>query len=113
MRRFDYTSATTLDETIQLLSQDGNGSIRPLAGGTDLLTLMKADITVPIQVVDIKRLGEIPRGIHETAQGLTLGALSTLSEIEMSELIQQRFPFLLVRDPQVHFAEARHHLAHR
>ena len=94
MRRFDYTSATTLDETIQLLSQDGNGSIRPLAGGTDLLTLMKADITVPIQVVDIKRLGEIPRGIHETAQGLTLGALTTLTEIEMSELIQQRYPLL-------------------
>jgi xanthine dehydrogenase YagS FAD-binding subunit len=94
MRRFDYTSATTIDETIQLLSQDGNGSIRPLAGGTDLLTLIKADITVPIQVVDIKRLSAIPRGIHETAQGVTLGALTTLAEIEMNGLIQQRYPLL-------------------
>jgi xanthine dehydrogenase YagS FAD-binding subunit len=94
MRRFDYTSAVTLDETIQFLSQDGNGSVRPLAGGTDLLTLMKADITVPAQLVDIKRVGEIPQGISENAQGLTLGALTTLAEIEMSELIQERYPLL-------------------
>ena len=47
MRHFDYSSATSVDETIQLLGQDGNGMVKALAGGTDLLTLMKADIAAP------------------------------------------------------------------
>lgn len=92
MRQFDYSSATTVDETIQLLGHDG--SIKPLAGGTDLLTLMKADITAPLHLVDIKRLDELPRGIDETGQGTRLGALTTLAEIELSEHIQERYPVL-------------------
>jgi xanthine dehydrogenase YagS FAD-binding subunit len=94
MRKFDYRSATTVDETIQLLRQDGNGSIKALAGGTDLLTLMKADIAVPIQLVDIKRLDELPQGIVPTDQGLSIGALTTLTEIEKSEYLQENFALL-------------------
>jgi xanthine dehydrogenase YagS FAD-binding subunit len=92
MRHFDYTSATTVDETIQLLGQDED--IRPLAGGTDLITLMKADISKPARLVDIKRLDEIPSGIDEDETGTTLGALTTLTEIELSELIQARYAVL-------------------
>jgi len=92
MRQFDYSSATTLDETIQLLGQDG--TIKALAGGTDLITLMKADITAPTHLVDIKRLDEIPHGIDETSSGTTLGALTTLADIELSEVIQSRYPVL-------------------
>ena len=116
MRHFEYSSATTVDETIQLLSQqhsnivangqgnhgqasgqNGNGEtsqIKALAGGTDLLTLMKADIVTPTQLVDIKRLDEIPRGIDHQPQGTTIGALTTLADIELNESIQQRYPLL-------------------
>ncbi|MCC6457871.1 MAG: xanthine dehydrogenase family protein subunit M [Caldilineaceae bacterium] len=109
MRQFDYSSATTLDETIQLLGQSShdapgshaagqpggqNGATRVLAGGTDLLTLMKADIAAPSHLVDIKRLDELPRGIEENEQGTMLGALTTLAEIELSEAIQTRYPVL-------------------
>lgn len=92
MRPFDYSSATTVDQTIQLLGQDEG--VRPLAGGTDLLTLMKADISTPSRLVDIKRLDELPRGIEENEHGTLIGALTTLTEIEMSDLIQSRFAVL-------------------
>ena len=41
-----------------------NGT-RLLAGGTDLLTLMKADIVAPSQLIDIKRVEDLPRGIED------------------------------------------------
>ena len=94
MRPFAYAQATTIDETITLLDQAAPDHTRPLAGGTDLLTLMKADITAPAQLVDIKRVGELPSGITETANGVTLGALSTLAEIERSDLLHTRYPLL-------------------
>lgn len=110
MRQFDYSSAITLDETIQLLGQsasqspgqngtdDRNGATvqatKALAGGTDLLTLMKADIAAPSHLVDIKRLDELPREIEETDHGTILGALTTLADIELSEMIQTRYPAL-------------------
>lgn len=95
MRTFAYARANTLTETITLLDHAENGHTRPLAGGTDLLTLMKADIVAPAQLIDIKRLGELPRGITETATGITLGALTTLTEIEHSDLLRARYPLLV------------------
>lgn len=94
MRPFAYTRATSIEETITLLDHRAKGQTRPLAGGTDLLTLMKADITAPAQLVDLKRLGELPRGIAQTAAGITLGALTTLREIEQSELLRRHYPLL-------------------
>ncbi|MCE7981911.1 MAG: xanthine dehydrogenase family protein subunit M [Caldilinea sp. CFX5] len=95
MRTFAYARATNLTETITLLDHAENGHTRPLAGGTDLLTLMKADIVAPAQLIDIKRLGDLPRGISETANGVTLGALTTLAEIERSDLLRTRYPLLV------------------
>ena len=90
MRNFDYTSATSLDETLDLLG-GAPGTTRPLAGGTDLLTLMKADIAAPQRLVDIKRLGELPRGVREGADGgLRVGALTTLSAIEHDRTLLTR-----------------------
>jgi xanthine dehydrogenase YagS FAD-binding subunit len=94
MKPFEYASPTTIEEVITLLGQGGDGATRPLAGGTDLLTLMKADIAAPSRLVDIKRLAELPGGIEETAQGLTLAALTTLTEIETHPQIRRRYPVL-------------------
>jgi xanthine dehydrogenase YagS FAD-binding subunit len=90
MRHFDYTSARTVDETIQLLGQDEH--VRPLAGGTDLITLMKADIAAPHHLVDIKRLDELPHTIDVGEQGTTIGALATLADLELSESVQRAHP---------------------
>jgi xanthine dehydrogenase YagS FAD-binding subunit len=97
MRPFEYTNPESIDEAIALLRQNGHdrdSGIMPLAGGTDLLTLMKADVMAPSHLVNIKRLAELPRGIEDRSEGLTLGALTTLEEIETHPVIKQRYPSL-------------------
>jgi xanthine dehydrogenase YagS FAD-binding subunit len=94
MRPFSYLRAESLGKTIELIGQHGDGETRLLAGGTDLLTLMKAEIATPVRLVDIKRLDELPHGVTQTGEGLVIGALTSLSEIELSELIQQSYPAL-------------------
>ena len=46
MKAFNYASPQNIDETLRLLGQSGADN-RPLAGGTDLLTLIKAGIAAP------------------------------------------------------------------
>jgi xanthine dehydrogenase YagS FAD-binding subunit len=94
MRPFDYASPTTVEEALTLIGKQANGAIRPLAGGTDLLTLMKADITAPSRLVNLKQLDDLPRGVEDTGDGLALGALTTLTEIETHPLIKERYPLL-------------------
>jgi xanthine dehydrogenase YagS FAD-binding subunit len=94
MRSFEYHSADSINDIVQLLGQVGNGSSHLLAGGTDLLTLMKADIVTPRQLIDIKRADSLSGSIEETSDGLTLGALTTLAEIETHPLIAERYPAL-------------------
>jgi xanthine dehydrogenase YagS FAD-binding subunit len=55
---------------------------------------MKADIAAPSRLVNLKRLAEVPSGIEETAQGVTLGALTPLVDLETNPLIQQRYSVL-------------------
>jgi xanthine dehydrogenase YagS FAD-binding subunit len=97
LRPFEYASPRTVGEVIGLLGQDGhdgNGAVRPLAGGTDLLTLMKGDVAAPSRLIDIKRVSGLSSDIGETGHGLTLGALATLAEIETHPLIGERYPAL-------------------
>jgi xanthine dehydrogenase YagS FAD-binding subunit len=104
MRAFDYAAPTEVYEALALLGQpagDGpDGALRPLsgvqplAGGTDLLTLIKADVAAPSRLVNVKRIAGLRGGIEETADGLVLGALTTLAEIEMSPVVRQRYPVL-------------------
>ncbi|MDQ4099125.1 MAG: FAD binding domain-containing protein [Chloroflexota bacterium] len=94
MRQFEYASPATIDEAIELLGQDGDGATRPLAGGTDLLTLMKADIATPSRVLNIKQVEGLKAGVEQSQDGLTLHALTSLTEIETNPAIRQRYPLL-------------------
>lgn len=92
MRAFDYTSAASVEEALERIGAGDN--TRPLAGGTDLLTLMKADIVTPDQLVNLKQAADMPRGVAADGAGLTIGALTTLTEIERDPLVQARYPLL-------------------
>jgi xanthine dehydrogenase YagS FAD-binding subunit len=85
MRPFAYSAPATLQEAVAMLGR----SARPLAGGTDLLTLMKADLAAPERLVAIRAL--LPRGIAAGGEGLTIGAATTLSEIESDALVSGQF----------------------
>lgn len=92
MKPFAYASPRSLDDAVALLMDDGNS--RFLAGGTDLLTLLKDDLLEPSQLVDIKRLAELDDTITLRGDTLRIGALATLSDLETHPLIAEHAPAL-------------------
>lgn len=86
MRAFDYSRAASVEEALGALRQGA----RPLAGGTDLLTLMQADLVAPARLVDVKRaLDDRIEGTE--AGGLRLGALVRLADLEADRDIAGRY----------------------
>jgi len=79
MRPFEYVSPKTQEQAVSLLARTW-GQTEILAGGTDLLALMKDDVVVPKRLVNIKQIHDL-HGVSYNAQGLRVGALTTLGEL--------------------------------
>lgn len=88
MRPFEYTRADDLAHAAALIS-DG---ARPIAGGTNLLDLMKLQIETPGKLVDITRL-PLDR-IEEAGGGLRIGALVSNSDCAADPRIRRDYPVL-------------------
>ena len=101
MKNFKYERAETFAEAGELLKSNENACV--LAGGTDLLGTLKTEILCenPEMLVDLKRIPNA-KGIKDEGDGLSLGALTTLTEIEESAAVQEKAPML---------AEAAHSIA--
>jgi 4-hydroxybenzoyl-CoA reductase subunit beta len=70
------------------------GSIRIIAGGTDLIPSMRQKLFEPEYVLDLRGIAEL-RGIRpQSGGGVEIGALTTLSAIEKSPYLRQHFPVL-------------------
>jgi len=79
----------SIDEAIGLFRPNS----RYIAGGTNLLDLMKENVTRPAHLIDITRLPM--NDIEETADGgLRVGALVSNSDLAWHPLVQQRYPLL-------------------
>ena len=79
MNKFEYASPTTKEQAVALLGSSW-GDAAVIAGGTDLLSLMKDYIVTPKRVVNIKGIAEL-RGVLVTRNGgARIGALATLEE---------------------------------
>jgi xanthine dehydrogenase YagS FAD-binding subunit len=91
MRAFEYNRATSVEDAVALLQATDTSAARPLAGGTDLLPLMKADIAAPQRLVDIKRLPALAAGVARDPSGLRIGALTTLASIESDPGLQREY----------------------
>jgi len=90
---FDFYQPASLQEASRLLRENGPGG-RFLAGGTDLVIAMKEKGLVPRYIVDLKRIAGLS-GIREQGDGsITIGALTTMREIEISSLLKNKYPFL-------------------
>ncbi len=84
---------TSLEDASRLLKQHGPGG-RFLAGGTDLVIAMKEKGLVPKYVVDLKKIPGLT-GIKENGDGtISIGALTTMRDVETSPLIKKKYPFL-------------------
>ncbi|MEE2775146.1 MAG: FAD binding domain-containing protein [Acidobacteriota bacterium] len=105
MRAFEYANPSTLDEAVELLT--GSESALPLAGGTDLLSLLKDDLARPDRLVNLKSIPELS-GVEVADDGvLRIGAMTTLAELLASEAVADRMPSLVqaaqgIRSPQLH-----------
>lgn len=89
----EFHQPTSLEEASRIMLDGGPGGYF-LAGGTDLIIAMKEKGLVPKYVVDLKRIPSLS-GIREAADGaVTIGALTTLHEVETSPVIVGRYPFL-------------------
>ena len=93
MQAFAYASPTTLKEALALLA-DRWGVADILAGGTDLLNLLKDHIHTPQRVINIKGIKELG-GIRKTDSGLRIGALVTVSELLASPEVRAGYPALI------------------
>jgi xanthine dehydrogenase YagS FAD-binding subunit len=94
VRAFDYVAPATLDASLRALRGAADQQARLLAGGTDLLPLMKAHIAEPQLLVNLKRVADMPRAIELDNDTLRIGALATLSDIEHHPDIVRDWPAL-------------------
>jgi 4-hydroxybenzoyl-CoA reductase subunit beta len=82
-----------LDEATALLAKHA-GSIRVLAGGTDLIPSMRQKLFEPEYVLDLRGIAEL-RGVRPQANGtVEIGALTALSAIERSAFLRRHYPVL-------------------
>jgi xanthine dehydrogenase YagS FAD-binding subunit len=91
MRHFSYTRAETISEAVAALASDPQAQI--LAGGTNLVDLMKYEVAKPGSIIDINRLPlrqieDLPNG------GLRIGALVSNSTVAYDERVKERYPLL-------------------
>ncbi|MCF5693284.1 xanthine dehydrogenase family protein subunit M [Pseudomonas sp. PA-1-2A] len=89
MNPFHYSRPTDVQQAVQMSS----AASRFIAGGTNLLDLMKENISHPEHLIDITGLPL--HGIQETAEGgLRIGALVSNADLAWHPLIEQRYPLL-------------------
>jgi xanthine dehydrogenase YagS FAD-binding subunit len=91
MINFQYMRATDVNDAVRQISADPAAKF--IAGGTNLIDLMKDDVERPSRLIDISRLPL--KSIEETPEGgLRIGALVPNSDVAYHPLIAQRYPML-------------------
>ncbi len=104
MPAFQLYQPSSVTDAQKLLQQNGNDAL-VLAGGLDSMDWLKDRIRKPKAVVDLSGVEEL-KGIRETANGLEIGATTTLTEVAENPAIRQKYGLLaqaagLVASPQI------------
>jgi xanthine dehydrogenase YagS FAD-binding subunit len=91
MNRFDYSRAADVPSAVEEAAHDAEAAF--IAGGTNLIDLIKVNVARPSRLIDITRLSL--RHIEATADGgLRLGALATNADTAYHEQVERRYPLL-------------------
>ncbi|MCU0510832.1 MAG: FAD binding domain-containing protein [Anaerolineae bacterium] len=93
MPRFDYVRALSVDQAVELMN-DPRYASRPVAGGTDLLVLIRHQKPNFDRVVDLTRVPEM-KLIEQRGDEVYIGASASFSEVAESEAIRQHAPCLV------------------
>src|SRR6266851_9315991 len=89
---YDLRVPQNLSETLALLAIEP-GTWQPFAGGTDLMVLLEAGKLAHKRFLSLAKLPEL-RGIEVTPEAVTIGAMTTYTEIQRHALLQREFPLL-------------------
>jgi CO/xanthine dehydrogenase FAD-binding subunit len=89
LTEFKYLSPKTIAEAVSIL-EEYHKAAKILAGGTDLLPMMKLRAVIPEYVVSLNKISGL-NYILENDQELRVGALTKISTILASELIRQKY----------------------
>lgn len=80
----------TFDEAVSILSSEAGA--KPISGGTALTTLMKERILQPEALVNLRGLRDDHRYVRREGDVVRVGALSTLRDVETSEVVREALP---------------------
>jgi len=106
MQSFEYANPTTLQDALaQLAPRWGQADV--LAGGTDLISLMKEYVHTPKRVVNIKGIKEL-EGIQKSDAGLRIGALVTIDELVENADVKAAYPSIAQAAAGVTSPQIRH-----
>lgn len=91
MNNFQYSRATDVADAVKQIAADTSAKF--IAGGTNLVDLMKYEVEHPTRLIDISRLPLTK--VEETSDGgLRIGALVPNSDLAWHPLVAQRYPML-------------------
>ena len=91
MNRFGYVRPDSVADAVRAAA--GDIGARFIAGGTNLVDLMKYDVEKPTRLIDLNRLPGL-RDVTETGGGLRIGALTTNAQVAYDSRVEQRYPLL-------------------
>lgn len=86
--KFEYHTPSTVDKAIDFMTQFRTTG-RFIAGGTDLLLAMKKREVTPQHLISLKNIASLS-GIATNETGIKIGALTTLAEIERSDIVKKK-----------------------
>jgi len=87
---FEYLEPLTIGEAVSLLAEHGDKA-KVLAGGTDLIVQLKERKIIPDYVISVGRIADLNYISFDEEKGLRIGALTPISDIERSSLVQSRY----------------------
>jgi CO/xanthine dehydrogenase FAD-binding subunit len=93
LQPFNYLRPSSLSEALKLLGNYGKEA-KVLAGGTDLIVGMKEKGLSPGYVIDIKGIKGLDGISYDPKEGLRIGTLATMNEVNASSCIREHYPFL-------------------
>ena len=90
MQPFEYASPKTREQAVRLLTAAPGAAV--LAGGSDLLGLMKDDVETPKRLVNLKAIEGLTGVRAEKEKGLRIGALTTLDDLAADAALGWEYP---------------------
>lgn len=91
---FEFAEAESIVEACQCLERQGEEA-QVIAGGTDLLTLMKSRLKAPKLLVDINGIPGLDKISYSAPGGLKVGALVSLRRLAADALVREKYPILV------------------